>query len=115
MDAGRGVLCRGPQGPYPYLPYWDAKIADMPSTVDLLQEDIFLRFLASLKSKEVDLALVNAMRWSNIIECASEMCNQPTVIATLTQTLTSRANNFIWESVSGSLLDVGLLENGLTR
>ena len=60
----------------------------------------------------VDTGSVPMFR-SCVIEDA-EMCDQPAVISTLTQTPIALANN-IWESRYGSLSEGSLLENGLTR
>ena len=93
MDAARGVMCRGPQGPDVHLNGWFARLEGLPSTVDLLQDDVFLRFLASRKSKEVDRAFLHVMWRGYVTEVASEMCDRPTVISTLTQTPIAIANN----------------------
>ena len=114
MDAERGIICRGPKGPWPDLPFWDSGLLDVPSTVDLLQEDVFLRFLAGLKSNDVDCGVVWAMFDHYVNEDASGMCDQPTVISTLTQTTIALANN-VWEDHSESLSERILLKNGLTR
>ena len=114
MDAGRGVICRGPEGPDPNIIGWGVEVPEVPSTADLLQEDVFLRFLASRKSREVDRGVVDAIRWSyDVREDASERCDQPTVFSTLTQIPIAVANN-IWEG-SGSLSERTVLENGLTQ
>ena len=97
MDAGRGIICRGPEGPHPDLSNWDPRDVDVPSSVDFLKEDVFLRFLASYKSKTVDYIFVRGMMQHCIIGNASEMWNQPTVISTLTQTPIALANSFISE------------------
>ena len=115
MDAGRGVICRGPEGPYPGLLPWGVDVEELPSTADLLQEDLFLRFLASRKSKEVDPIVVRALAWSyRVREDASERWDQPTVFSTLTQTPIAVAKN-IWEDDWGTFSERTLLENGLTR
>ena len=114
MDAGRGIICRGPEGPYPLLPSWNSGGVSVPSTVDLLQEDVFLRFLSGLKSKDVDRGVALAMMYSWVNEDASEMCDQPTVISTLTQTTIALANN-VWGNPFGSFSERTLLEKGLNR
>jgi len=116
MDAGRGVICRGPEGPHPFIDFnLNLRVEELPSTADLLQEDVFLRFLASQKSKEVHRGVVEAIAWSyDLREDASERCDQPTVFSTLTQTPIAVANN-IWEEVFGLFSERTLLENGVTR
>ena len=113
MDAGRGVICRGPEGPYPNLAVWIVEIKELPSSADLLQDDVFLRFLASQKSKEVDRGVVEVIAWSREFH-ASERCDQPTVFSTLTQIPIAVANN-IWKDYKGNLSDRTVLENGVTR
>ncbi|KAK1218378.1 hypothetical protein PQX77_018940 [Marasmius sp. AFHP31] len=58
IDSARGIICHGPVGPHT----WQGGMASVlttPSTVDLLQGDVFLRFFASQKSKEVDQLFIN--------------------------------------------------------
>ena len=115
MDAGRGVICRGPEGPHPFIDFnLNLRVEELPSTADLLQEDVFLRFLASQKSKEVDRGLVRDIPRRGVNLYPSERCDQPTVFSTLTQTPIAVANN-IWEVYYGPLSEQTLLENGVTR
>ncbi|KAK1226381.1 hypothetical protein PQX77_010643 [Marasmius sp. AFHP31] len=114
MDSARGVICCGPQGPYPYLPYSRLEIKDMPSTVDLLQDDVCLRFIASCKSKEVDHVFVEGIRSAGGDVGVPELFDQPTVISALTQTPIAIGNNF-WESTFNNLLERKVLESGLMR
>ena len=116
MDTGRGVICRGPEGPDLVFDVWDViGQLKLPSTADLLQEDVFLRFLASRKSSYVDRAIVNVIAGSyDVREVAFERCDQPTVFSTLTQTPIAVANN-IWENFDGNLSEQTVLENGVTR
>ncbi|KAJ8083391.1 hypothetical protein PM082_009263 [Marasmius tenuissimus] len=88
----------------------------LPSTVDLLQPDVFLRFLASQKSIAVDRGFVEAIwtagrvRWDDVPERVS----QPTIISALTQTPIAHANN-VWKEFGDRLLGRKELENGLAR
>ncbi|KAK1235504.1 hypothetical protein PQX77_001262 [Marasmius sp. AFHP31] len=113
MDSARGVICCGPEGPYPNLPYSCLEIEDMPSTVDLLQEDVCLRFMASCKSKQVDHVFVRGIRSAGSDVAVPESFDQPTVISALTQTPIAVGNN-VWESI-GCLVERKVLESGLTR
>ncbi|KAK1235505.1 hypothetical protein PQX77_001263 [Marasmius sp. AFHP31] len=113
MDSARGVICCGPEGPYPHLPYSELKIEDMPSTVDLLQEDVCLRFMASCKSKQVDRVFVAGIRSTGSDVVVAGSFDQLTIISALTQTPIAVGNN-IWESF-GCPGEGGLLESGLTR
>ncbi|KAK1226380.1 hypothetical protein PQX77_010642 [Marasmius sp. AFHP31] len=113
MDSARGVICCGPEGPYPYLPYSQLEIEDMPSTVDLLQEDVCLRFMASCKSEVADRAVVQGIGWAGSDVGVPELFDQPTVISALTQTPIAVANNF-WKSI-GCLVERKVLGSGLTR
>jgi len=119
MDAARGVICRGPLGPYPHLAVWDVEFDDVPSTVDLLQEDVFLRFLASVKSTQVDRKFVEVIGQGYVTKHASEISSddtdRPTVFSTLTQTQAIAVKNNVWESFHGNLSGRKLLENGVTR
>ena len=113
MDPSRGVICRGPEGPYPGLSGEYLKVKGLPSTTDLLREDAFLGFFASLKSKEADCQLVTAIGQGDVRDMA-ESCNQPIVISTLTQTPIAIANN-LWEVTYEGLSKCSRFENGLTR
>ncbi|KAK1226506.1 hypothetical protein PQX77_010514 [Marasmius sp. AFHP31] len=113
MDSARGVICCGPEGPYPNLPYSCLEIEDMPSTVNLLQEDVCLRFMASCKSKQVDRVFVRGIRSAGSDVAVPESFDQPTVISALTQTPIAVGNN-VWESI-GCLVERKVLESGLTR
>ncbi|KAK1219172.1 hypothetical protein PQX77_018106 [Marasmius sp. AFHP31] len=115
MDPTRGVICCGPEGPYPNLPYSPRlEIEDMPSTVDHLQEDVCLRFMASCKSKVADRAVVQGIRSVGSDVVVPESFDQPTVISALTQTPIAVGNN-VWESQFNDIIESKLLENGLTR
>ncbi|KAK1234769.1 hypothetical protein PQX77_002021 [Marasmius sp. AFHP31] len=112
MDCGRGVFCRGPPGPAS-AGWGGFRIGDIPLEADFLQEDVFIRFLASLKSKEVDHNVI----WSGVswyVWPPSRRVSQPTVISTLTNTPIAVANN-TWGIRRGKLSDGKSLENGLTR
>ncbi|KAK1224211.1 hypothetical protein PQX77_012892 [Marasmius sp. AFHP31] len=113
MDAGRGVFCRGPPGPDTYLSGGDLGIENLPPTAELIKEDVLLRFLASLRSKEVDRAVVAGILHSGAGIQALEQVSQPTVISMSTKTPISMSDN-AWNEVFG-LSDPMLLENGLTR
>ncbi|KAJ8087612.1 hypothetical protein PM082_006445 [Marasmius tenuissimus] len=115
MDPVRGMICRGPVGPYPDLPGgWLLNIGDMPSTADTLQEDVFLRFLASCQSKEVDHAFFTGLTsaWHN--ELVPEPVDQSAVISALHRTPIAVANN-VWKSYKESLVEEKVLDNELTR
>ncbi|KAK1228992.1 hypothetical protein PQX77_007958 [Marasmius sp. AFHP31] len=114
MDPTRGMICCGPEGPYPYLFPSMLVIEDMPSTVDLLQEDVCLRFMASRKSKVADRAFVEGIRSAGSDVVVPESFDQPTVISALTQTPIAVGNNF-WKHYSGKFVERKVLESGLTR
>ncbi|KAJ8087630.1 hypothetical protein PM082_006463 [Marasmius tenuissimus] len=114
MDPKRGVICRGPEGPYPDLSAWSIESKDMPSTVDLLQDDVCMRFMASCRSKEVDHVFLKGIIWTGSDVAVPESFDQPTVFSVLTQTPIAVANN-VWESHYGNLAERKVLENGLTR
>ncbi|KAK1222546.1 hypothetical protein PQX77_014598, partial [Marasmius sp. AFHP31] len=118
IDSVRGIICRGPAGPYSVIQGWHTGIRDVPSTVDFLQEDIVLRFIASRKSREVDRMFIvwtvtKDMDPDDVPELVnpnmaevSTLSNTPIAIAAL--------HDQTWGSL-GSLLEETLLENGLCR
>ncbi|KAJ8094813.1 hypothetical protein PM082_010025 [Marasmius tenuissimus] len=87
---------------------------ELPLNAELIQEDVLLRFLASLKSKEVDDVVVRGVVSSGASNVVPERVPRPTVISTLTNTPIAVANN-AWRSFSNSLSERKLLGNGLTR
>ncbi|KAK1231215.1 hypothetical protein PQX77_005670 [Marasmius sp. AFHP31] len=121
MDPVRGVLCRGPPGPKPDLP-WSAirgvglqKSEDVPWDAGLLQEDLFLRFLAGLETETVDFSFLSAIASasrSHIV--ASEGISQVTVLSSLTNT-TIAVGTPVWGSYHANLIEPTLLHNGVTR
>ncbi|KAK1228993.1 hypothetical protein PQX77_007959 [Marasmius sp. AFHP31] len=86
----------------------------MPSTIDLLQDDICLQFMASCRSKEVDHAFIKGIRLAGNDVVVPESFDQPTVISALTQTPIAIANT-AWEGHIGNFVEKKLLGNGLTR
>ncbi|KAJ8094809.1 hypothetical protein PM082_010020 [Marasmius tenuissimus] len=115
LDPGKGVFCCGPSGPYLDLGWRDIGVEELPLTAELVQEDVLLRFLASLKSKAVDDVVVGGVASSGALIWVSDRVLRPTVISTLTNTPIAVANNDAWRSVNDTLSDRKLLENGLTR
>ncbi|KAK1233605.1 hypothetical protein PQX77_003232 [Marasmius sp. AFHP31] len=116
MDCGRGAFCRGPPGPA-WAGWSCFRIGDIPLEADFLREDVLLRFLASVKSKEVDHDVIWHLKprgWWRLWP-PSRRVSQPTVISTLTNTPIAVANNTWSSSRHSNLSDVKSLENGLTR
>ncbi|KAJ8087625.1 hypothetical protein PM082_006458 [Marasmius tenuissimus] len=114
MDPARGIICPGPEGPYPALPMLIFESEDIPSTVDLLQDDVCMRFMASCRSKEVDRVFLHGIRSTGSDVAVPEKFDQPTVFSVLTQTPIAVANN-LWESERDDLAERKVLANGLTR
>ncbi|KAK1235919.1 hypothetical protein PQX77_000840 [Marasmius sp. AFHP31] len=112
MDCGRGAFCRGPPGPA-WAGWSGFRIGDIPLEADFLREDVLLRFLASVKSKEVDRIVVRHLA-SGGFRSTSRRVSQPTVFSTVTNTPIAVANN-TWRNENESLSDLKSLENGLTR
>ncbi|KAK1221012.1 hypothetical protein PQX77_016189 [Marasmius sp. AFHP31] len=84
----------------------------------MLQEDVFLRFLASQKSKEVDWVFLETMWWYGDNDSDSDdegvpEFDQPTIFSTLTATPIAVANH-VWTHGWG-FTERKALENGLTR
>ncbi|KAK1221436.1 hypothetical protein PQX77_015756, partial [Marasmius sp. AFHP31] len=116
LDYGRGVICRGPPGPEPMLAVGGIHgIGNLPLATELLQEDVLLRFLATLKSKKIWKICSTSVVWGTRKESAEPgPVSQPAVISALTNMPIGIANN-IWESNKINLSDRRFLDNGLTR
>ncbi|KAK1224760.1 hypothetical protein PQX77_012320 [Marasmius sp. AFHP31] len=117
VDSGRGVICQGPEGPWSCIGWVgdeDLKAEKLPLTAEMLQEDVFLRFLASQKSREADRLFLMAASWDDYDddEGVPEF-DQPTIFSTLTKTPIAVANH-VWTSRKG-FTEGKALENGLTR
>ncbi|KAJ8092680.1 hypothetical protein PM082_007009 [Marasmius tenuissimus] len=116
MDDATGVICRGPAGPRPGLTWWGfgkEDLWDPVTTSDLLQEDVLLRYLASLKRRGIDRMFVLDMhlaRHNNALEPVDKV-DRPTVFDTLTSTPIAVANDYFWQWKSSSFADLGILEN----
>ncbi|KAJ8087462.1 hypothetical protein PM082_006292 [Marasmius tenuissimus] len=116
VDSTRGEICRGPEGPKSDIKWnrWFFEMENLPLTSELLQEDVFMRFLASQKSKEADRAFVRAI--GDHVDCdvnVPESCHRPTIFSTLTATPIAFANN-VWTGRKG-FVERKVLEDGLTR
>ncbi|KAJ8093898.1 hypothetical protein PM082_009769 [Marasmius tenuissimus] len=114
LDTGRGMFCSGPPGPRSNLSAVVFNDLDLPLTAELLQEDVLLGFLASVKSKQVDRVVMRVITDSGVRSDVPERVSKPTVISTLTNTPIAVASN-AWESMSDCLSDRRVLENGLSR
>ncbi|KAJ8087500.1 hypothetical protein PM082_006331 [Marasmius tenuissimus] len=116
VDSTRGEICLGPEGPESGIEWdgWDFEMENLPLTSELLQEDVFMRFLASQESKEADQVFVWAIcgRSEHDVN-VPESCHRPTIFSTLTATPIAFANN-VWTS-NESFVERKVLENGLTR
>ncbi|KAJ8089554.1 hypothetical protein PM082_014810 [Marasmius tenuissimus] len=93
---------------------WVLGTKDVPSTSSLVQEETFLQFLATLKSKEADDAFVRSIGDGYDDKGVPELVDRPTVFSTLTKTPIAFANN-VWRSLEKNLVDRTCLENGWTR
>ncbi|KAK1223993.1 hypothetical protein PQX77_013129 [Marasmius sp. AFHP31] len=118
VDFGRGVICQGPEGPRSHIRWMPEEVdaEKLPLTAEMLQEDVFLRFLASQKLKQADQAFLNGMWYGNRDdndEGVPELFDQPTIFSTLAKTPIAVANT-VWTSEEG-FTERKALENGLTR
>ncbi|KAK1234943.1 hypothetical protein PQX77_001843, partial [Marasmius sp. AFHP31] len=114
IDPTRGVVCRGPKGPYSFIPVIELGIKDLPPTAELLQEEVLVRFLACQKSREADDAFMTAIYYTWSDKDVPERVDRPTIFSALTKTPIAVATN-IWESREDTLKERTCLENGLTR
>ncbi|KAK1226438.1 hypothetical protein PQX77_010602 [Marasmius sp. AFHP31] len=105
MDPARGNLCRGPVGPSLNFPggYHSAistRTGPVPSAIELLQEDIFLRFLANSKSNDLDHLVISAISLGSLglrggFKRIALAVSQPTVFSTVTNEPIAIANQLI--------------------
>ncbi|KAJ8087505.1 hypothetical protein PM082_006336 [Marasmius tenuissimus] len=110
------MICQGPQGPDPDIDWAgdNLEIKNLPSTIDFLEEDVFLRFLASCKSKKVDRAFVGFISWAWDSEIVPQSFHRPTVFSIQTGAPIAFANND-WDIYETNLTEKKVLDNGYTR
>ncbi|KAK1221651.1 hypothetical protein PQX77_015534 [Marasmius sp. AFHP31] len=116
VDSARGVICQGPEGPMLRISWMveEVELEKLPLTAEMLQEDVFLRFLASLKSEEVDRVFLLNMWWDGDDDDKGvPEFDQPTIFSTLTATPIAVANN-VWTNFQG-FTERKAWKNGLTR
>ena len=117
MDTGRGMFCRGPLGPDTYLNATSYSTGDLPLTANIVQEDVLLRFLATLKSKSIDRDVIVGIRSTSDPGpvLVVKRFSQPTIFSTSTDTPIAISNNAWGSFNSDHLSGRYLLDNGLTR
>ncbi|KAJ8079240.1 hypothetical protein PM082_021740 [Marasmius tenuissimus] len=126
IDNARGLVCRGPCAgpdiPFPSLTFGGSDghlgaliINNLPAAVETIQEDIFLRFLASCKSKEIDRFFLHAIKivFGSGFSVDFTKVRQPTLLSSSTDAPIAIADS-AWEA-GGCLSERRLLKNGLTR
>ncbi|KAK1224732.1 hypothetical protein PQX77_012351 [Marasmius sp. AFHP31] len=115
-DSAQGVICRGPEGPKSYSleNYWEVETEKLPLTIEMFQEDVFIRFVASQKSKQADDMFLSMMWWTADVDALDmpESIDQPTIVSTVTATPIAIANS-LWTSGQG-FVEEDVLEKGLT-
>ncbi|KAK1217986.1 hypothetical protein PQX77_019337 [Marasmius sp. AFHP31] len=118
IDSARGVICRGPAGPDSRIwgRKWCIEMWDIPSTVDFLQEDVVLRFIASKKSREVDGEFIGRMTGKyRRLDYVPELINSAVVLGLSDTPIAIAACHHRTWNYSYNLLERTLLENGLCR
>ncbi|KAJ8085687.1 hypothetical protein PM082_004505 [Marasmius tenuissimus] len=120
MDATKGVICRGPEEPSGGRPHprtYHNIESPLPSTPDLLQEDVLLRYLASLKSKDIDRKLTISLSRGCQVGASPDQVHMPTVISTLSNApiATSNIATQVWDNQTDILTEQDASEHGLTR
>ncbi|KAK1216183.1 hypothetical protein PQX77_021197 [Marasmius sp. AFHP31] len=121
MDLGRGVICHSPlQAPSVGLPPPRAYLNIenlLPGTPDLLQEDVFLRFLASLNSKDVDRELAISLSRGCQVGMSSEQVHAPTVISIRSNApiATTTIATQVWDNRTDVFTKQNVSQHGLTR
>ena len=112
------MFCRGPPGPKPVLYAGLTKNVDLPLTASLVQEDVLVRFLATLKSKTVDRTVTRGIKSNRRDAAQTTLVRQPTIFSKSTETSIAVSNNpWIsgWNGRHNTLSGRYCLDNGLTR
>ncbi|KAK1220284.1 hypothetical protein PQX77_016962 [Marasmius sp. AFHP31] len=81
----------------------------MPLTVDLLQGNVCLRFMASCRSKKVDHTFLDGIISTKSDVGVLELFDQPTVISALTQTPIAIGNH-VWDDEYNNFVEKKVLE-----
>ncbi|KAK1222951.1 hypothetical protein PQX77_014187 [Marasmius sp. AFHP31] len=106
MDTGKGVICRGPEGPSLIFPDLSFSIEDPVITADILKEDVLMRYFANYGTQFMDRMFVRGIsrvrydiEWSDH-SMPGLVVDTPTVLHALNKTLIAVANQ-AWESHRG--------------
>ncbi|KAL0569572.1 hypothetical protein V5O48_012394, partial [Marasmius crinis-equi] len=85
IDPSRGEFCVGPWGPEPTSSWFGPYIKNIPSSVELLKEEVCFRFLAGCKSRDVDWHVTVGLSWTLCRDLDLDFgIGQPTVISAST-------------------------------
>ncbi|KAJ8092699.1 hypothetical protein PM082_007028 [Marasmius tenuissimus] len=117
IDGARGVICRGPEGPYGGGCSWCIEVGEPVATVELLKPEVLVRYLASFKAWKVDEGFVGGIKEERNRDdvYVPDSVDRPMVFCALTNTPIAVANTNIWTSRGDSLEERTLLGNGWTR
>ena len=121
MDCSRGIICRGPEGPEPNIhvdgdgfQVLSEDIHDPATTVDLLKDDILLRYLASFESKTVDEEFVSGLQMDWDEEEVPAWVGQPSIVCKSINAPVAVVDR-TWRSQEDSLVEREVLGNGWIR
>ncbi|KAJ8071992.1 hypothetical protein PM082_015550 [Marasmius tenuissimus] len=120
MDPRIGVLCAGPEGPWcedmfkSILPP-----CEVPTDVELLKEDVFLRYLASLRlGGDFDNEILAVLGSVTSGPDKSDLIpSRPSIVSAVTNTVIAVRSGSLWSwgTWDRCLGERDLLENGLNR
>ncbi|KAL0563102.1 hypothetical protein V5O48_018974, partial [Marasmius crinis-equi] len=116
MDTSKGILCRGLPGPECELYSCSFTFKNIPSDIELLRDDICFRFLSSLKSNDVDQAVIVAITSLDIVQkrwYGGPDVSQPTVFSMSTNaTIAVGTAEWTFMDFMDGLEDREVMENG---
>ena len=115
MDPQKGAFYHGPSGPWCRLPRFESEMTiHVPSAVELLREDACFRFCASLKSKDIDTAVVKGLSIARQVDHCGSDYSQPVVVRNgINSTIAIGVG--VWRGSGKCLSDRKMLGNGETR
>ncbi|KAF9266030.1 hypothetical protein L218DRAFT_997373 [Marasmius fiardii PR-910] len=116
IDPIKGVLCHGPVGPQCHKRLYPADSSIMvPSTLDLLEGDVMIRYFTTMHSRLGLLETLVLSAWFNKFE-STTATNDVYFISTQTGfTIASSQESGLWRCFPGSCLDSGIvMPGGLT-
>ncbi|KAL0570308.1 hypothetical protein V5O48_011659 [Marasmius crinis-equi] len=117
LDTKKGELTRGPVGPdfELHVDVFGLDLPVVPESAEHLHDDIFLRYLARQKSKDVDRSVVNGIAWLYTPGVSQVEVHQSTIFSKSTNATVANSGGLWEKDWSDCLGEREVTENGETK